>query len=448
MLTQHTLEVIVSHESVDIWNISMLAEFLVMAPRSSILRLLCSAILVVNGFGHNDYRLEEILQLQPLPNKLVHSLFTFTTRAPTKSISDGHYQLFPKALGEIIEKYGVQELDLSLTQGNWRYSRWGIPTDGSANPSGASILALFKPTDDVDKLWKGLVNSLSGLVCASLNFVDKTVTTSPKYTFYPRGAFDVYQKFNTSLIRYANLPQENVCTENLTPWKKLLPCVGRAGLSSLLVARRLFDSHYHSMSISVRPECKTSACKSVDLKLTQTISVVLGHSRNEFSLGSLFGKSVASRCAVARKNQVIVKSPVEGSLALQLDPTPTDTQRVDDLDISTYDISTNFNVRANYKAGYTRPDLSQPPVLHLQRYLTGYGQDYGSIVCEITNTETESIQIVYTDYIPWFLRLYLHTLKIESEGASVKPAKVSYLDTPLPLGIKQANLFIKIYFIY
>lgn len=25
-------------------------------------------------------------------------------------------------------------------------------------------------------------------------------------------------------LRYATLPREIVCTENLTPWKKLLPC--------------------------------------------------------------------------------------------------------------------------------------------------------------------------------------------------------------------------------
>ncbi len=28
----------------------------------------------------------------------------------------------------------------------------------------------------------------------------------------------------TVFLRYATLPREIVCTENLTPWKKLLPC--------------------------------------------------------------------------------------------------------------------------------------------------------------------------------------------------------------------------------
>lgn len=31
-------------------------------------------------------------------------------------------------------------------------------------------------------------------------------------------------------LRYAVLPREVVCTENLTPWKKLLPCSSKVRL--------------------------------------------------------------------------------------------------------------------------------------------------------------------------------------------------------------------------
>ena len=42
--------------------------------------------------------------------------------------------------------------------------------------------------------------------------------------------------------QYAALPRESVCTENLTPWLKLLPCRDAAGLASLLLDRRqLFE---------------------------------------------------------------------------------------------------------------------------------------------------------------------------------------------------------------
>ncbi len=35
-----------------------------------------------------------------------------------------------------------------------------------------------------------------------------------------------------------SLPREAVCTENLTPWLKLLPCTGKAGLAAVLADRQ------------------------------------------------------------------------------------------------------------------------------------------------------------------------------------------------------------------
>lgn len=59
-------------------------------------------------------------------------------------------------------------------------------------------------------------------------------------------------------LRYAVLPREVVCTENLTPWKKLLPCSSKAGLSVLLKADRLFHTSYHSQAVHIRPICRVS----------------------------------------------------------------------------------------------------------------------------------------------------------------------------------------------
>lgn len=77
-------------------------------------------------------------------------------------------------------------------------------------------------SDEIDTAWIGLVNSLSGLFCSSFNFVTLTNTIQPLWTFSPEGLN--LGGTNASHQRYANLPREIVCTENLTPWKKLLPC--------------------------------------------------------------------------------------------------------------------------------------------------------------------------------------------------------------------------------
>lgn len=78
----------------------------------------------------------------------------------------------------------------------------------------------YKSVYSVDKHWKALTNTLSGLFCASLNFIDETITTEPRLSFRTKGDEDVAGQ----QLRYGSLPHENVCTENLTPWIKLLPC--------------------------------------------------------------------------------------------------------------------------------------------------------------------------------------------------------------------------------
>lgn len=46
---------------------------------------------------------------------------------------------------------------------------------------------------------------------------------SPEFTFRPTGLV-MNGLVNASHLRYSSLPKEIVCTENLTPFKKLLPC--------------------------------------------------------------------------------------------------------------------------------------------------------------------------------------------------------------------------------
>jgi phosphatidylinositol glycan class T len=113
-----------------------------------------------------------------------------------------------------------------------------------------------------------LTNSLSGLFCASLSRMDDRRTTSPIHTFTP-GPLPLLHLNTTASstssssgpssprahpkyhLRHATLPSENVCTENLTPFIKLLPCSGKSGLSELLAPHRLFDADWHSLAVHV-----------------------------------------------------------------------------------------------------------------------------------------------------------------------------------------------------
>ena len=78
----------------------------------------------------------------------------------------------------------------------------------------------------VDRNWKGLVHALSGQFCSSLNFVTSAETTKPKLGFKPLGVWPS-KNISETHLRYATLSKETVCTENLSPWKKLLPCIDK-----------------------------------------------------------------------------------------------------------------------------------------------------------------------------------------------------------------------------
>lgn len=101
----------------------------------------------------------------------------------------------------------------------------------------------------VDERWMGLRNALAGLFCASLGALDDRRTTSPVYAFRPEGSLP---KFSfPHKLRHASLPSEHVCTENLTPFLKQLPCKSAFGIASLLNPHKLFDADWHGMGVHV-----------------------------------------------------------------------------------------------------------------------------------------------------------------------------------------------------
>lgn len=104
-------------------------------------------------------------------------------------------------------------------------------------------------------------------------------------SFEPAGDHNEFMQSNLHLL-HGTLPREVVCTENLTPFLKLLPCKGKAGISSLLDGHKLFDASWQSMSIDVRPVCSDG--KDCVLEITQTIDMVLDIQRSKRSRGVYF----------------------------------------------------------------------------------------------------------------------------------------------------------------
>lgn len=128
-----------------------------------------------------------------------------------------------------------------------------------------------------------MTQSLSGLFCASLNFIDSTRTSKPVVSFEPMG--DHSSTGEQLHLLHGTLPGEVVCTENLTPFVKLLPCKGKAGISSLFDGHKLFDASWQSMSIDVRPVCQTESEGECQIEIEQTIDMVLDIDRSKRARG-------------------------------------------------------------------------------------------------------------------------------------------------------------------
>lgn len=47
-------------------------------------------------------------------------------------------------------------------------------------------------------------------------------------------------------------------------------------------------------------------------------------------------------------------------------------------------------------------------------FKTGYGQEYGEIIVEMTNHLKEQfLNVLYVEVLPWYIRPYLHSLRME-----------------------------------
>uniref|UniRef100_A0A3P8TCA7 Phosphatidylinositol glycan anchor biosynthesis class T n=1 Tax=Amphiprion percula TaxID=161767 RepID=A0A3P8TCA7_AMPPE len=372
---------------------------------------------------------QEELVVRPLHSGDIYASFQFRTLWETDFMRGNkvsHYRLFPKSLGQVISKFSVRELHISFTQGYWRTMQWGQPYLPS--PPGAELWVWFQDSvTDVDATWKELTNVLSGIFCASLNFIDSTNTVQPSASFKPLGIGNVTDH---RFLRYATLPREIVCTENLTPWKKLLPCGSKAGLAVLLKSEKLFHSSFHSQAVHIRPVCQDWQCKTTSWELRQTLNVVFdlhnsGQGKREWSLFKMFSRTLTEACPLASSSKIYIDI-TDNPEQFELSPATSLLSQAmvlgDRRTFSVYDLTQQDTF------GNCTPfcDMLRP-LLHAERYVAGYGLQTGEIHTLMYNHHPyRSFPVLQLDSVPWYLRLYIHTLTVTSKGKDNKPSYIHY----------------------
>lgn len=215
-----------------------------------------------------DSQYAEELTLNPLPKNHLHVGFRFQINSsrfdesPSSTIiSDTN--IFPNSLLNLLKSTKTTALNLKFGSGYWNSESWGkLPSDGFASGgNGLEIYATIssRSQSDAFQQWILLTNSLSGLFCASLNFIDESITSFPRYSFHQSldNSHDNLTENSSLYLFRAALPREPICTENLTPIIKMLPTKGNAGISSILDGHKLFDSKWVSTLLNIVKEYHT-----------------------------------------------------------------------------------------------------------------------------------------------------------------------------------------------
>lgn len=368
-----------------------------------------------------------------------------------------------------VQKFQIKEMELSFTQGRWNYERWGgfdpIPSN-NAKPPGVELWAVFDaPQHQVDALWKNLTHALSGLFCASINFLESSTSYSaPQWGF--RSA--------SGSLRYGTLPREAVCTENLTPWLKLLPCRDKAGIAALMDRPSIYKGFYHSQRLHLNSTGFESDGLDSGIVLEQTLTVVLQphekrilitsqetKSQPSWSLTSIFGRELHGRCVLAKSSNVYLQ--LDRGLVAELDNLRKENDMLvaDNTDYEGLRSSHGFQLSVKpdrvleelngshrnnpsllYVFSVEKYSDSEPfdlgltwklPVvwscqqapLHASRFLMGSGNERGAIAISFKSTrlseellhsditaESCKLQVKIFQVVPWYIKVYYHTLQV------------------------------------
>ncbi|WFD05989.1 Subunit of the glycosylphosphatidylinositol transamidase complex-like protein [Malassezia vespertilionis] len=375
--------------------------------------------------AHESFR--EHLTLRPLAGARVHAAFSFELASDDASLH--HFRILPRALLQPVASLDVDALQLTLTAGRWQYARWGTPAplDGDeATASGAEIWASFAAQHaSLGKRWRVLTSALASVFCTSLDAIDEATSVSPSRDYF-------MQRANTTQL-HAYLPAESVCTENITPILKLLPCKNGAGLASLIQSHTILSAEFHSMSVKV---VKTAHGHLVKLGIQAVMRAPLMSQTTNWTLEQVFGRSLDSVCPVADSSTLSILAPSDTDVApLPADHAVEDAGRyfgtlrsADEIDLG---IDAPFSyVRPERLYRYNTLDLAayggalhvafvadvQGPLLHpppfrASRQVRGYGQERNTVCLTLRNDLAVPVHVAYYDHLPWFILPLMHTLQ-------------------------------------
>lgn len=419
-----------------------------------LLAILLFLVAICNGQVTSSEYSEQLI-LRPLPASSLLASFSFISNTSQISFEAQNFRHFPRSLGQILQHTRTKELHLRFSSGRWDDERWGgRPSHGyKEGGTGVELWAWIDAATDeeANARWLSLTNALSGLFCASLNFIDATRTIRPVLAFDKQGHHSAASSRTLHLL-HGTLPAETVCTENLTPFLKALPCKGRAGISSLLDGHKLFDSTWQTMSIDVQPRCPSGPSSCV-VEIEQSIDMVLdlersrrprddpiprppnirqiscdeskyyheygdscyplqGPSSPSFSISEVFGRPIQGACPLAEQvtyvEPLCIEVPTKRSLAVNTTANFGVRQNEQE---TCYKLPSGVAFDVHFAEQYDMPVEGAKSLITVSRTLTGKGQQHGGFRTIFTNPSLDGpVKIAFLEPVPWYMKPYLHTM--------------------------------------
>ncbi|GAA5900976.1 hypothetical protein JCM6882_005993 [Rhodosporidiobolus microsporus] len=394
---------------------------------------------VLSSAPAETYR--EALRLTPFPDGKVLSQFNFTLEGhwdpEGSAVGDNsvahHHTLLPRLLTSLIRQHRVTSFHLTLSSGRWA-STWPLHLPASLPASGIELTAwleLLEGETDAEekKRWDAFTGAVGGLFCAGIGSESVApVTDSPTWGFEFEGEGDEqeHRLYHAALPRLAA-----ACTESLTPFSSLLTCSSHAGLSSLLNPHRLFDGEWTHIGVKVVHEEESERAR-VELEVGSVQDPVrrdrlkgqLG--RREFSLASLYDRTLTTTCPVATSSQIELVVPSHSPNPFSIEPDlAREIKSVEGREVAVWDVKSALeqaalDVRVTWPGEnpfrYPHPSKLPTPPLTTRRLLSGVGQERGRIGVEVVNNLDREAEVVWVESWPWWVRGFISTLETMVDG--------------------------------
>ena len=133
-------------------------------------------------------------------------------------------------------------------------------------------------------------------------------------------------------------------------------------------------------------------------------------------------KSTISACSLADHSHVYVELPEAFDYSIELTPPPTEAANTGS--VAFYDLKklAELSLSATVKPRTAPVKVTEPPVV-VQRYFTGFGQEFGGLAVHLFNQANHNVTVSYYELLPWYLIVYLHTFTLSINDVSYDPLK-------------------------